>query len=77
MANGTLTCPLRRVAPTGFAYYLVGLPEAASLEKIVRFSGWLQAETAAMAAEIESPDLMPKAGNAAIGSDVPVPLAAA
>ena len=30
MANGTLVCPLRRVAPTAFAYYLVGLPEAAS-----------------------------------------------
>jgi LysR family glycine cleavage system transcriptional activator len=77
MANRTLTCPLRRVAPTGFAYYLVGLPEAASLEKIVRFSGWLQAETAAMAGEIESPDLMPEADNAAIGNDAPVPLAVA
>src|SRR5262249_56385385 len=57
LANGTLVCPLRRVAPTAFAYYLVGLPAAASLEKIVRFSEWLQAQAAAMAAEIQSPDL--------------------
>ena len=56
IANATLVCPLRRVAPTAFAYYLVGLPEAASLERIVRFSEWLQAEAAAIAAEIASPD---------------------
>jgi len=54
LANGTLICPLRHVAPTAFAYYLVGQSEAASLDKVVRFSGWLQAEAAAMAAEIES-----------------------
>jgi LysR family glycine cleavage system transcriptional activator len=75
MANGALVCPLRRVAPTAFAYYLVGLPEAASLEKIVRFSEWLQAQAAAMAAEIESPEL--QAGDFAEPGDSPVPLAAA
>lgn len=67
LANGILVCPLRRVAPTSFAYYLVGLPEAASLEKIVRFSRWLQAEAAATVAEMESPDL---------AADAAVPLAA-
>jgi len=55
MASGTLVCPLRRVAPTTFAYYLVGLAEAASREKIERFTRWLRAEAATMAAEIESP----------------------
>jgi LysR family transcriptional regulator, glycine cleavage system transcriptional activator len=56
LAKGTLICPLRRVVPTAFAYYLVGLPEAASQDKNVRFTGWLRGEAAAMAAEIESPD---------------------
>ena len=56
LAKGTLICPLRRVVPTAFAYYLVGLPEAASQDKIVRFTEWLRGEAAAMAAEIESSD---------------------
>jgi len=74
IANGALVCPLRCVAPTAFAYYLVGLPEAVSLEKIVRFSRWLQAQAAAMAAEIESPGLHP--GDFALPGDSPVPFAA-
>ncbi len=53
MANGRLICPLRLVAPTAFAYYLVGLPEATSLPKIVRFRDWLQAEAADMMADVE------------------------
>ncbi|HWX83841.1 MAG TPA: transcriptional regulator GcvA [Xanthobacteraceae bacterium] len=61
MASGALVCPLRRVAPTTFAYYLVGLSEAASLAKIVRFTRWLQAEAAAITAEIESPPPYPLA----------------
>lgn len=74
LANGSLICPLRRVAPTAFAYYLVGLPEAASLDKIVRFSEWLRAESAAMAAEIDSPGL--RAGNFPNSGGAPVARAA-
>ena len=47
MANETLICPLRLAAPTAFAYYLLGLPEATALQKIVRFRDWLQVEAAA------------------------------
>jgi len=61
MTSGALVCPLRRVAPTAFAYYLVGLPEADSLEKIVRFTRWLQTKAATIAAEIESPPSVPLA----------------
>jgi LysR family glycine cleavage system transcriptional activator len=50
VANGTLICPLRRSAPTAFAYYLLALPEADGLSKIVRLRSWLQAEAAAMIA---------------------------
>jgi LysR family transcriptional regulator, glycine cleavage system transcriptional activator len=44
LANGTLICPLRLTAPTAFAYYLLGLPEATALKKIIRFRDWLCAE---------------------------------
>jgi hypothetical protein len=68
-------CPLHLVVPTAFAYYLVGLPETASLEKVVRFSEWLQAEAAAMAAEIGARGLRtPPAANSALPGDAPVPL---
>jgi LysR family transcriptional regulator, glycine cleavage system transcriptional activator len=46
LANGTLVCPLRLVAPTAFAYYLLGLPEAATLQKVIRFRDWLHTEAA-------------------------------
>jgi LysR family glycine cleavage system transcriptional activator len=52
LASGTLICPLRLSAPTAFAYYLVGLPDAAALPKITRFRQWLQAEAAAMPSEL-------------------------
>jgi len=48
--NETLICPLRLAAPTAFAYYLLGLPEATALQKIVHFRNWLQVEAAASAA---------------------------
>jgi LysR family glycine cleavage system transcriptional activator len=53
MTNQTLVCPLRLAAPTAFAYYLLGLPEAAALQKIVCFRDWVQAEAAAMTAHAE------------------------
>ena len=56
MVSGTLICPLRLSAPTAFAYYLVGLPDAASSPKIVRFRDWLQAQAAAMPSELEPGD---------------------
>jgi LysR family transcriptional regulator, glycine cleavage system transcriptional activator len=46
LANETLICPLRLATPTAFAYYLLGLPEAATLQKIVRFRDWLHVEAA-------------------------------
>jgi len=77
LANGTLIRPLRHAAPTAFAYYLVGLPEAASAGKIVRFTEWLHAEAAAMAGEIEVSDLQAQeARNSEIPGDSPVRLAA-
>jgi LysR family transcriptional regulator, glycine cleavage system transcriptional activator len=53
VANGTLVCPLPLTAPTAFSYYLLALPEAAALPKIVRFREWLQAEAAATIADAE------------------------
>ena len=47
IASGTLICPLRLAAPTAFAYYLLSLPEVTTLQKIVRFRDWLQAEALA------------------------------
>ncbi len=47
IANETLICPLSLAAPTAFAYYLLGLPEATALQKIVCFRDWLQVEAAA------------------------------
>ena len=44
IANKTLICPLSLAAPTAFGYYLLGLPEAAAIQKIVCFREWLQAE---------------------------------
>lgn len=49
LANETLICPLRLAAPAAFAYYLLALPEAATLRKIARFRDWLRAEAAASA----------------------------
>jgi LysR family glycine cleavage system transcriptional activator len=49
IANETLICPLSLSAPTAFAYYLLGLPEATTLPKIVCFRDWLRAEAAAFA----------------------------
>jgi LysR family transcriptional regulator, glycine cleavage system transcriptional activator len=50
MASGVLICPLALATPTAFAYYLVALPEAAGLPKIVLFRHWLQAEASGMPA---------------------------
>jgi LysR family glycine cleavage system transcriptional activator len=73
MANGTLICPLRLVAPTAFAYYLVGLPEAASHAKVVCFRDWLLAEAAGMAAEARSADPeMPDSSAISVGGSVPL-----
>jgi LysR family glycine cleavage system transcriptional activator len=60
VANGTLSCPLPLTAPTAFSYYLLALPEAAALPKIVRFREWLQAETAATIADAELSGLQPQ-----------------
>jgi LysR family transcriptional regulator, glycine cleavage system transcriptional activator len=49
VVNKTLICPLSEAAPTTFAYYLLGLPEATTLQKIVCFREWLQVEAAAFA----------------------------
>ncbi len=59
VANGTLVCPLPLSAPTAFSYYLLALPEAAALPKIVRFREWLQQEAAATIANAELSDLQP------------------
>jgi LysR family glycine cleavage system transcriptional activator len=53
VANGTLVRPLPLNAPTAFSYYLLALPEAAALPKIVRFREWLQAEAEATIANAE------------------------
>ncbi len=50
IANKTLVCPLELPAPTTFAYYLLGLPEATTLPKVACFREWLQAEAAAFTA---------------------------
>src|SRR5262249_14653264 len=55
VAAGALVCPLRLSAPTAFAYYLLGLPEAAALPKIVSFREWLQAEATATVAGADLP----------------------
>ena len=34
LANGSLVCPLKLVAPTAFTYYLLGLPEAVERAKL-------------------------------------------
>jgi LysR family transcriptional regulator, glycine cleavage system transcriptional activator len=49
VVNKTLICPLSEAAPTTFAYYLLGLPEATTLQKIVCFREWLHVEAAAFA----------------------------
>jgi len=49
VANETLICLLGPAVPTTFAYYLLCLPEAAVLQKIVRFRDWLRAEVAGFA----------------------------
>jgi LysR family transcriptional regulator, glycine cleavage system transcriptional activator len=47
LASGALVCPLKLVTPTGFSYYLLGLPEAVEKPKIVLFRSLLVAEAAA------------------------------
>jgi LysR family glycine cleavage system transcriptional activator len=46
LASGTLVCPLEMSAPTAFAYYLLGLPEAVESPKIALLRGLLVAEAA-------------------------------
>jgi hypothetical protein len=47
MASGAFVCPLKLAAPTAFAYYLLGLPEAIERSKIAWFRTLLVAEAAA------------------------------
>ncbi len=47
MASGALVCPLKLTAPTAFAYYLLGLPEAVERPKIALFRSLLVEEAAA------------------------------
>lgn len=47
LANGSLVCPLKLVAPTAFTYYLLGLPEAVERPKITQFRSILVEEAAA------------------------------
>jgi LysR family glycine cleavage system transcriptional activator len=47
LASGDLVCPLKLVAPTGFAYYLLGLPEVVERPKVALFRSLLVAEAAA------------------------------
>jgi LysR family glycine cleavage system transcriptional activator len=51
MVTGTLVCPLPLATPTAFTYFLLALPEAAALPKIVQFREWLRAEAEATMAE--------------------------
>ncbi len=46
LANGALVCPLKLTAPTSYAYYLLGLPEAVDRPKIATFRQLLVAEAA-------------------------------
>jgi LysR family glycine cleavage system transcriptional activator len=46
LSKGTLICPLPLATSTAFSYYLVALPEAAALPRVVRFGHWLRAEAA-------------------------------
>lgn len=56
VARGALVCPLRRSAPTAFAYYLIGLPEAATSPKVTLFRDIMLAEAAATEAFTSSID---------------------
>jgi LysR family glycine cleavage system transcriptional activator len=47
MASGQLVCPLALAAPTAFAYYLLGLPEAADRPRIAALRKLLVEEAAA------------------------------
>jgi LysR family glycine cleavage system transcriptional activator len=44
VASGILVCPLSLAAPTGFAYYLLALPEAVDRPTIALFRSLLVAE---------------------------------
>ena len=50
LSNGALICPLPLFTATNFAYYVVALPETATLPAIARFREWLQAEARSMTA---------------------------
>jgi len=67
LADGSLVCPLRLSAPTAFAYYLLTLPEAQGLAKIIAFRAWLQAEAAATITGGDVPDAPPLTGEAPPG----------
>jgi hypothetical protein len=49
MTSGALVCPLKLVAPTAFAYYRRGLPEAVERPKIALFRSLRVAEAATTA----------------------------
>ena len=46
IGRGALVCPLELVAPTAYAYYLLGLPEAGERPKIAMFRNLLVEEAA-------------------------------
>jgi LysR family glycine cleavage system transcriptional activator len=54
ITSGALVCPLRLSAPTAYAYYLLGLPEAVERPKIALFRSLLVAEAAATEAFMRS-----------------------
>jgi hypothetical protein len=47
LSDGTLLSPLPIATSTAYFYYIVALPEWASLPKVVPFCRWLRAEAAA------------------------------
>jgi LysR family glycine cleavage system transcriptional activator len=63
LASGALVCPLELAAPTAFAYYVLGLPEAAERPRIALFRSLLVAEAAATEAAMRSIGLPQPAGD--------------
>ena len=47
LADGTLVSPMPVATSTAYSYYVVALPESATLPKVARFCRWLRAEAAA------------------------------
>jgi DNA-binding transcriptional LysR family regulator len=47
LSDGTLVSPLPIATSTAYSYYIVALPERASVPKVMPFCRWLRAEAAA------------------------------